>query len=348
MGIKDINATVKEVSPDAFVKVALSDLAGTAIAIDANIWMYKAKSSAMKDYLGQLSTNPTESIPLEPIVKIIIAQMYGFIGKITSHEITPVWIFDGPMGHPEKIKAARMRRKVERETKKANIEQERQRIIEMSPLERTTSVLFNFKKMLLADVSVCQEELDAVKNELIQLGIPTYDAPWDAEIFASVLSLERKVIGVWTVDTDSYAAGARAVFTGFSTEKSERGLCFDAVFPTIIHEDLGMTLEQFRDFCIMLQCDFNVRIPKLGPKTALKLYKKYNYDLDFLMESEPSYDWELLNVQNCRELLAGPCETSITISELRIDPCKWRETIEKKDFFIEPPSIYPKMIEIEE
>lgn len=348
MGIKDINATVREISPDAFTKVPLANLSGSALAIDANIWMYKFKSSAMKDYLGRISTNPTDPIPLEPIIQTIIAHLYGFMEKLTSFNITPVWIFDGPLGHPEKIKAARMRRKVEREVKKANIEQERLRIIELSPLERTTSVLVNFKKMLLADVSVNQEELDAVKDELMQLGVPCYDAPWDAEIFASVLSLERKVVGVWTVDTDSYAAGARAVFTGFSTEKSELGPCFDAVFPVIIHEDMGMTLEQFRDFCIILQCDFNVRIPKLGPKTALKLYKKYNYDLDLLMESEPLYDWDLLNVQNCRELLAGPCETSVKISDLKIDRCKWREHLEKKELFIEPPSIDPELVEIEE
>mgnify|MGYP000488104216 CR=1 FL=1 len=347
MGIKDINATVKEISPDAFTKRPLSYFAGTAIAIDANLWMYKAKSSAMKAQLSAIPT-VTDPTPLEPIIAIIISNMYGFISQFVKHNITPVWIFDGPVGHPEKIKAARLRRKVEREVKKTNIEDERKRILALSPLERTTAVLFNFRKMLLTDISVGQEEIDSVKHELTSLGVPNFDAPWDAEIFASVLSVERKVVGVWTIDTDTYAAGARLVFTGFSTERSAEGLCVDIVIPAIIHEDMGMTFEQFRDFCIILQCDFNVRIPMFGPKTALKLYRKYNCDLDLMMESEPGYDWSLLNVENCRELLAGPIETEITIENLRIDRRRWAERLEGRDFFMEPPETDPEMIEIEE
>lgn len=346
MGIKDLTKFLEEkkLDKDAKVLVPLKDLSGYAIAIDANVWMYRAESGAMKSYLSSVFVDVTDLIPIEPIIRVIISQMYGLLEKFILYNITPVWIFDGP-AHPEKEKAAKMRRKIEKISKKENIEAERKRIIEMSPLERTTDVIANFKKMLLQNIRVGGEEIDAVFGELTSLGIPCFIAPYDSEILCSALSREKKVIGVFSNDSDCYASGARAIFKSFSAQPTEDGLCFETIIPSVIHENMGMDLRQFRDFCIMLQCDFNVRIPGLGPVNAYRLLQRYGNDLDALMEAEPHRDWELLNVHNSRELLHGPSETCIDMSELFIDRQKWNSVIETKDFFLAPPETDPILVE---
>ncbi len=349
MGIEGLKPYLKTHSKDAFQTVPLSNLGGYAIAIDGNGWMYKAKSFALKVYLQSVFVDVTAPIPQELIIKYIINNFYGFIGKLTSHNITPVWIFDGPAAHPAKEAAARLRRKVHKEDRKVKIEEERLAIMEMSALERTPDIINKFKNLLIGHVTVNQSEIDAVMNEANELGLPLFEAPYDAEILASALSVENKVIGVWAKDTDCIAAGARVVFDGFSKELSEDGVIVDAIIPYIVYEDLEMTLDQFRDFCIACQCDFNVRIKGLGPAKMRKLLLKYANDLDLLMESEPKHDWSLLNVEISRELLTGPNETCINIEDLAIDRKKWTLKMETNDVsFVPLPETDPIMVEIME
>lgn len=347
MGIEGLKPFLKKESKDAFDTIPLSNLSGYAIAIDGNGWMYKAKSFALKVYLQSVFIDVTAPIPQEPIIKYIINNFYGFIGKLTSHNITPVWIFDGPAAHPAKEAAARMRRKVYKEDRKVKIEDERLAIMEMSPLERTPEVINHFKNSLIGYVTVNQSEITAVMNEVDELGLPLFEAPYDAEILASAMSVERLVIGVWAKDTDCIAAGARVVFDGFSKEPSEDGVQVDIIVPYIAYEDLQMTPDQFRDFCIACQCDFNVRIKGLGPVKMRKLLLKYDNDLDLLMKSEPKHDWSLLNVEISRELLTGPNETCISIDDLAINRKKWLQKMETNDVsFVPLPETDPIMVEI--
>ena len=65
-------------------------------------------------------------------------------------------------------------------------------------------------------------------------------------------------------------------------------------------ESLGLTEEQFIDFCIMCGCDYNKNIPKVGPANSYTLIKEHK-SIDNL---PPKYDKTILKVEACRRLLS--------------------------------------------
>lgn len=340
MGISDINSTLKKVAPDAFMEVPLANFSGYAIAIDANLWLFKAKSAATKDAV-KTSSDPLKPLDSKMMIENIKYQFHGFVFKLCSEGITPVWVFDGAT-HQAKI--ACQKRKAIRDAKKIDIESERKRIEQLSLLERTSEIP-GFVKKLISSCAPTRDEGLALRAEAESLGVPVLQAPHDAEIYASALSRSRLVAGVWTTDTDTYAAGALLTITGFSEEYYAEGVHVKVVVNAIITDTLGITREELRDLCIMHECDFNKRIPKLGPVTILKMLERYEWNLDRFIEAEPDRDWDCLNLKECREIFDGPDVSGVQISDLVIDRSKWHNVMRSKTYDLEiPPE--PRLVEL--
>lgn len=346
MGITGINNTLKGdekkpgLCPEAFTEIELSRFSGYAIGIDSSLWLFKAKSAALKDYYKSM-LDPLDPINEETIIDNIVKQFYGFVFKLCNAGITPVWIFDGKT-HPAKI--ACDARKAKRDVRKVDIEAERSRIRELSILERAHEIP-NFVKKLLSCICITKKEIEAVKAEAEALGLPSFTAPHDGEIFASALSRQRLLIGVWTTDTDTYACGALLTFKGFSSGSYLEGTKVDVFVPAVVLDSLSITQEQFRDLCIMHECDFNKRIPGFGPASIVRALEKNSWDLDQVRSSDPTKDWESLNLEECREIFNGPCVDEYNIEMMKIDRYKWEAKLRTKLFEIEYPPT-PMMVEL--
>lgn len=334
MGIKDINKNLQKLCPEAFKSIPLESLRGKAIGIDASLWLFRSKSSAMKDALRMIE-DPLEALDSGLITENLIKQMYGFVYKLMMAGITPVWIFDGP-SHPAKL--AVQKRKTCREKIKTSIDEERSRIGSLDILSRKKEYP-EFVRLLLTNIFFTKNEEQSLYDEIHSLGLPIFRAPHDGEIFASVLSRRGLLYGVWTTDTDTYAVGAYATLSNFSKGYSSEGTKVDAVIPSVIIEKLGITHSQFVDFCILHECDFNLRIPKLGPVGILKKMETYNWDLDLFKEKEPSLPWEMVNIELCREIFKGPDTSEISADDLKIDGKKWTEKIKTLAFTMPLPDI---------
>ena len=72
MGIKHLNALLREVVPSAITEIAMSELKGKKIAIDASIYMYR--------FLAD---------------DALLENIYLMISLFRKHQIIPVFIFDG-------------------------------------------------------------------------------------------------------------------------------------------------------------------------------------------------------------------------------------------------------------
>jgi len=68
---------------------------------------------------------------------------------------------------------------------------------------------------------------------------------------------------------------------------------------------LSMSKETFTDFCIMLGCDYNTNIPKIGPEKSYALMKLYK-NIDDIKEIESQKD--ILHHIRIRELFSIPDE----------------------------------------
>lgn len=342
MGIKDLNPTLEKICPDAFTEVPLSVFKGYAIGIDASHWLFKSKSSAMKDSL-RISRDPLEGLDPQIMISHIIKQFYGFVFKLCNAGVTPVWIFDGDT-HPEKI--ACEKRKELKEAKKVSISETRERLAKLSKLEREIE-LAEYKKKLLGCISVTRDEIKALSEEVTCLGLPKFYAPHDGEIFASALSRNRLLVGVWTEDTDTYPAGALVKFSSFGKSSSLEGVKVQIFVPSVFLDAYSITREEFRDFCILQGCDFNNRIPKLGPATILKKMEEYEWNLERFMREEPDKPWEMINLEECRKIFDGPDVSKYQISDMHIDKVKWSNCMRTKAFEMDlPPN--PRLVKLVE
>lgn len=342
MGIQDLNQTLEKICGEAFTEIALSRFKGYAIGIDSSYWLFKAKSAAMKDAL-RMSKDPLEGLDPKLMIEHIIKQFYGFIFKICNAGVTPVWIFDGPT-HPAKI-ACEKRNEV-RDAKKVCIADMREKLSKLSRLEREIE-LAEYKKRVLGCISITKDEINALHDEACLMGLPVFKAPNDGEIFASALSKNRFLVGVWTEDTDTYAAGALTKITNFAKGSSVEGIQIELFVPSVFLDKYNITQEQFRDFCIMQGCDFNRRIPKFGPVNILNKMEQYDWDLDNFMKQEPERAWDLLNLEECRRIFDGPDVSNYTINDMKIDRSKWVAQMKTKSFEIElPPN--PRLVKLVE
>lgn len=330
MGISDINNTLKKHSPGCFIKIPLKNFKGKAIGIDASLWAYKAKSSAMKDVVSKfksLDEIPDPSILLSLMKK----QFIGFIDKLTMFDITPVWIFDGKT-HPAKL-AVDIRKKSKNKQKKS-LEEQRIEIMKLDILEQD-KLMPKFISTLISCSPPTRDEINMLKENADNLGLPNFTASYDAEIYASKLCEKNFLSAVWTTDTDTYASGATITITGFSGKSSEEGVLVDAVLKYNILKELDITHDEFIDICILHGCDFNQRSKGFGPVSVMNKLKEYDWNLDKLMENNDKINWENLNIKQCREIFRGVDLdiSNFTIEDFHINEEKWKSYVTKIELF---------------
>lgn len=338
MGITDINKTLKAYAPKAYTTLPMKNFKGKAIGIDASLWAYKAKSSAMKSALSKMPSDSLENPDPDYLVRNIVYQFYGLTDKFTQFGITPVWVFDGQT-HPAKL-AVDLRKKA-KSVQKKSLEEQREEISEMEPLEREKNMP-RYRNALIACSPPNKDEMNAIKNNVESLGLPSFIAPYDAEIYASKLCKMDFLSAVYTTDTDTFACGATITITGISPKSSKDGAMFEAVVNYDILYEMGITQEELTDFCILHGCDFNQRSKGLGPVSIYKKMQDYGWSIEDMKEHENKIEWECLNIEECRQIFLGDIEEEYTMEDFTIDEKKWKKKTQEIEAFElnlpEPPT----------
>src|SRR5204863_8798069 len=127
-------------------------------------------------------------------------------------------------------------------------------------------------------------EMVAEARELLRLlGIPTVQAPSEAEAQAAHMAAANAVWAAGSKDYDSLLFGAPRVVR-FITLSGREFLPSQGVFRPIVPELIDLerfldacriTREQLIDLSILVGTDFNDGIKGIGPKKALKLVQDY-------------------------------------------------------------------------
>src|SRR5204862_7904149 len=124
-----------------------------------------------------------------------------------------------------------------------------------------------------------REMVDEARHLLGLLGIPTVQAPSEAEAQAAHMARSGGAWAAGSKDYDSLLFGAPRVVRFLTISGKEflpsRGT-FRPIVPELIELDrflqtLGITREQLVDVAILIGTDFNPGVKGIGPKKALKL-----------------------------------------------------------------------------
>lgn len=246
-------------------KTSLEAFNGKIVAIDAYNSLYQFLTT-IRGSDGQLLSDLNDQVT---------SHLSGLLHRnanFLSTGIKPVWIFDGK---PPSLKAAEIeRRKASKMTASIRYEQAR--------LEGDVELA----KKYAQQTTVIQDSMIKESKELLDLfGIPTIQAPSEGEATAAHLTTTGQAWASASQDYDSVLFGAQRLvrnFTSGGRRKVPNQNYYITVEPELIHltnilESHDISREQLVDVGIMIGTDFNPSgIPRIGPKTAIKMIKKHS------------------------------------------------------------------------
>lgn len=299
MGIKNINELLKEKCPKAFITIPLSRFYGTRISIDATGWLFSSYSVALKEIINATDV-ATEDIDYDKVLQVWLRNIKLFLTKLLSHGIIPLFIFDGHA--PIQKLDTQNKRKELRAKALTKYNELKEQVLFLNILDRTPEMINQLRKALIqTSHGPPKEYTEIIKSVLSALNIPVIISKGEGEQLCSLLAVEGLASAVFSVDTDNYVYGCPVLITGFggwmlNPIRQIKEECFNCVVLREILQGLELSFESFKDLCIMVGCDYNTNIPRVGLQTSYKLIVDY-----LSIDNLPSkYDKTCLNYEFCR------------------------------------------------
>ena len=294
MGIKGLNEFLKKYYTP--LNIPVKDFKGKKIAIDANNWLNIALYISNKKNV--VNHNVSEGPPSAEITrKYLISGLIKFILSFTSNGITPIFVFDGKS--PDKKNSTKEERIMERKKLEDKIS-EYEKLIINSSIEDYKNNALELSKLYSRCYPPAYLEVNNIKKVISDLGIPVIEAPGESEQMCSFLCKKKLVYAVYSTDTDNLVYGCPIIikeFNGFSKDENDENVKFcTVVILKDVLQSLGITYDMFVDLCIMSGCDYNTRIPKVGPANSYKLLKQYGN-----IENIDKYETQCLDYKWCRQ-----------------------------------------------
>jgi len=297
MGIKHLNKLLQKYAPNCYVTKHLSEFSYKRVAIDISLYLYKYKAIAGNNWMD------------------LFVYLINCLRKWNIH---CVFVYDNKAPIEKKDEQERRREIREKQGDRVS-ELERdldiyenggepsEKMIEickketMSLLRQRQSIDVNLVRQKIETmksmiISITEEDLQLSRELFDLLNIPYILAPQEAEAYSSTLCIHGKVDAVLSEDTDVLAYGSPMFLSKIDTFKETVVL----VEYQQMLDELDMTRETFLDLCIMLGCDYNTNIPKIGPEKSIVYMRKYK-SID-----EIDIDKTILNHVRVRELFAIP------------------------------------------
>ena len=240
-------------------EVELKSLHGRSIAIDASMAIYQfliaVRSSSAPNQQAFMLTNADGETTSH------IQGMFNRTIRYMTEGIRPVFVFDGK---PPSVKSGELLKRREKRLKA-------QAALQQAKEEGNVAEQDKHSKRL---VRASQKENDDCRKLLELMGVPVVQAPCEAEAQAAHLARTKQVYATGTEDMDALT---------FQTPVLVRKMTFASASKSVVQTmdhakallGLGLTQAEFVDLCILLGCDYCDTIRGVGPKTALKLIRKY-------------------------------------------------------------------------
>ena len=244
--------------------LSLEALHGASLAVDGQGELYQflalirlRDGTPLRDSKGRITSH-------------LAGLFYRTTRLIADHGLRLVFVFDGK---PPVLKTAEIARR--RETRQ-RFEEERDAALQAGDLAAAYS-----KATMTSRLT---GEMVAEARELLRLlGLPTVQAPSEAEAQAAHMAASNAVWAAASKDYDSLLFGAPRVVRFLTISGKEflpsQGL-FRPIVPELLElerflEDLRIRREQLVDLAILIGTDFNDGVKGIGPKKALKLVREF-------------------------------------------------------------------------
>jgi len=258
-GIHGLGPLLLKEAPQSASERTLQDFQGKKLAIDASMAMYQfliAVRVAGRD--GVAHTLTTESGE-------DTSHLQGFFWRTIAMlrvGIKPLYVFDGK---PPELKSGELAKRNMRREEGATKLKEAE---EMGDVEEMNK----FSKRTLR---VTRQHAKDCKRLLALMGVPTLDAPCEAEAQCAALCKAGLVYATATDDMDALCCGSPVLVRRLTFSEARKLPVLEYRLDKVL-QGLNVTMEEFVDLCILCGCDFAGTIKGVGPKTALNGIRKHH------------------------------------------------------------------------
>ena len=245
-------------------EIRLEDLRGKSLAVDAN--------NVLHQFLALIRTGTTSPLmgPDGTVTSHLVGLLYRTTHLISKYHLNLVFVFDGK---PPRLKT----REIEKRRKLRE-----KAILEWREALKKGNYARAFSKAVRTGV-LTSEMIQDAKTLLKLLGIPWVQAPAEAEAQAAYMARRGDVWASSSRDYDSLLFGAPRLVRYLTISGREflpskmisRPLKPEIIVLEVFLSKIGVAYEQLIDIAILVGTDFNDGIRGIGPKTALRLIKKY-------------------------------------------------------------------------
>ncbi|MHA1444799.1 MAG: flap endonuclease-1 [Candidatus Hodarchaeales archaeon] len=248
-------------------KITISDLSGKTVGFDAYNTMYA--------FLARIRDKSTGGGYFTDSEGHVTSHLLGLFPRLTyflQNNIKPVFIFDGK---PPILKA-----------KEISYRKERKKIAE---IKRATAIadgkLEEALKFAQATSKITPDIIKDTKTLLRLLGIPFIQAPSEAEAQGAMMNRQGLIQAMASQDYDSFLFGCPNVIRNLGISQRRKipnqprfvEISTEQIVLNELLQELGLkSREQLILLGILVGTDYNPKgIKGIGPKTALKLVRKY-------------------------------------------------------------------------
>lgn len=304
MTIKGLNAFLNKNHKDLRRPIPITAFRGKRVAIDAHYLAFVMMAVAKKRVVVSTDVATTE-IDEHRVRALWLKSILDWTCRnFLVYQVCPVFCFDGE--HPQEKMAVQ----IDRREKSAQISQ---RIEELQRAEKdilSVEEPEELRKLLARDVHVRREDTQVLLAALRSMGLPYLVARGEGEKLGALLVRAGKAIALYSSDSDSLAFGTHIQLKEFQG-MAATGMLHQPYAPALMTMELsellsvlGLSYLQFVDFCILCGCDYNEKVPMIGPIKALKIIRQYG-SLDNCPDEVLKNKREGLLIERCRELFRG-------------------------------------------
>jgi len=299
----------------------LKQLKGKKIAIDGLISLYQFLSiirgvdgQPLKDHEGRVTSH--------------LAGLFYRTINLIEEGIRPVYVFDG---EPPTLKSETLqeRREVRAEAKKQwNLALEEGRLEDARVHAQATATV---------DQTIVQD----AKTLLTVMNIPWVQAKGEGEAQAAYMARNKDVWAAGSQDFDALLFNAPRMVRNLTItgrRKLPRKQEYVEVKPELIDltemlQQLEITPEQLIDIGILVGTDYHPGVKGIGPKTALKVIKKYG-DLETAFKSENfDVDIPIAKIRAIFQNIEQHVTSEYTLAWKKPDRDQVRELLVEKHIF---------------
>lgn len=248
MGIPRLNQFLRSHGGSHIQEIALTDLRGKKVAIDASIYMYR--------FLGD---------------RCLLAGIYQMGTLFQQWGIEPVFVFDGA---PPKEKHEAQQERQQRKEEAYLAHKQLEHAVQTGARSVNSETNMELEQLRRKSLRLGKKRVGQVRELLAAMGVVCMDAPEEADAVCAGLVASGDCWACLSDDTDMFACGCSRVLRNL-----------DLLGGTCVLYDwdgqraaLGITQDDFRLVCAAAGCDYGIGVPNVDIHDAWNLWMRWRVE----------------------------------------------------------------------